>query len=590
MAYKIIELQQGSPEWRAHRALSNNASDAAAMLGVSPYMTRQQLLERRATGIVPDVDDFTQRLFDEGYAIEANARQFHEQSMGELYPITAVAVVNGVELSASMDGVNTDDTEGWECKKLNKELEAALPEGVIPEWRQVQLEQQAAVIGLQRTKFTGASLEDPEGYSVWYTPNPELRARIIEGWRIFERDLIKLREKIANGTAPKKTEKVVADPVESLPALSVQIEGKIVVHSTMKEWGDGLRKYIATIPVKPSTDADFANAEDAVKRLKEFEDRLASITDSALQSVEAVNELVTLRDTLHALSKATRTATDRLVKARKAELKGEIVAEAVAALAKVVDGYNVQLGKPYMPAVHTDFGGAIEGKRNFDSMRAAVDTLLVKAKLDAGEKFALIVANLTLLREKAASHKELFPDTAQLVLKATDDLDAVIAQRLQQHEQAEAKRKSDADALEATRQANAKADADRATAAAVSSFGTNARVPTSVDMGLAAAATQYETHGQPDTRQGVGAVVGGGMIPKRHSAEMVDDGRRMKMADIHLALCLPVTAAFIAKLGFHPLPKQGTSTVYRACDFPGICMALAKHFMDCATTFQGESK
>ena len=41
---KTLDLVQGSPEWHAHRAAHHNASDAPAMLGVSQYNSRTQLL------------------------------------------------------------------------------------------------------------------------------------------------------------------------------------------------------------------------------------------------------------------------------------------------------------------------------------------------------------------------------------------------------------------------------------------------------------------------------------------------------------------------------------------------------------------
>jgi len=49
-------LIQGSPEWMAYRAQHFNASDAPAMMGCSPYMTRTELLSRMKTGITADVD------------------------------------------------------------------------------------------------------------------------------------------------------------------------------------------------------------------------------------------------------------------------------------------------------------------------------------------------------------------------------------------------------------------------------------------------------------------------------------------------------------------------------------------------------
>ena len=47
---KIVNLTQGTPEWHAHRARHFNASDAPAMMGCNPYMTRAQLLRELHTG------------------------------------------------------------------------------------------------------------------------------------------------------------------------------------------------------------------------------------------------------------------------------------------------------------------------------------------------------------------------------------------------------------------------------------------------------------------------------------------------------------------------------------------------------------
>ena len=44
------KLQQGTPEWHAFRAAHFSASDAPAMLGESPYKTRDQLLREKKLG------------------------------------------------------------------------------------------------------------------------------------------------------------------------------------------------------------------------------------------------------------------------------------------------------------------------------------------------------------------------------------------------------------------------------------------------------------------------------------------------------------------------------------------------------------
>ena len=82
--HKII---QGTPEWHGFRAQHLNASDAPAMMGESPYKTRDELLREKATGVAADVSEETQRRFDDGHRFEALARPLAEKIIGEeLYP------------------------------------------------------------------------------------------------------------------------------------------------------------------------------------------------------------------------------------------------------------------------------------------------------------------------------------------------------------------------------------------------------------------------------------------------------------------------------------------------------------------------
>ena len=76
---KTLDLIQGSEEWQAARAKYFTASEAPAMLGLSKYQTRQDLLRQKATGHIPEVDSAKQRLFDRGHAAEAAARPIVEE-------------------------------------------------------------------------------------------------------------------------------------------------------------------------------------------------------------------------------------------------------------------------------------------------------------------------------------------------------------------------------------------------------------------------------------------------------------------------------------------------------------------------------
>lgn len=103
---QTVNLIQGSPEWHAHRRNHFNASDAPAMMGVSPYKTRDQLLHEMATGITKEVDAGTQKRFDDGHRFEALARPLAEKIIGE--ELSPTVGVDG-KYSASFDGITFGD-------------------------------------------------------------------------------------------------------------------------------------------------------------------------------------------------------------------------------------------------------------------------------------------------------------------------------------------------------------------------------------------------------------------------------------------------------------------------------------------------
>jgi hypothetical protein len=162
-----------------------------------------------------------------------------------------------------------------------------------------------------------------------------------------------------------------------------------------------------------------------------------------MADVEQMRRLVA---DLRNLARTTRLAREKMVEARKVEIRTEEVQRGKAALAEFVAGLNATIGRPLMPAVPADFALAIKGLRSLDSVRAAVDQALANAKIEASAVQQRITANLRTI-EASAAHAFLFPDVASLVLKAPDDLAAVIASRIGEHQAKEAKR------LEAQREA-----------------------------------------------------------------------------------------------------------------------------------------
>jgi putative phage-type endonuclease len=143
-------LTQGSPEWHKHRKEHFNASDAAAMLGLSPYETRTQLLHRLATGTEKDIDKFTQSIFDAGHEAEAKAINLAETIIGdELYPLTCTEGV----YSCSCDGLTMDGSVAWEHKIFNLKTIESMSAGVLPEMYMPQVQQILMVTGADKCLF-----------------------------------------------------------------------------------------------------------------------------------------------------------------------------------------------------------------------------------------------------------------------------------------------------------------------------------------------------------------------------------------------------------------------------------------------------
>ena len=564
--HTITQLTQGTPEWHAHRAKHFNASEASAMLGISPYQTRTDLLKAKATGITPEVDGAKQRLFDAGHAAEAAARPEAERIIDqELYPITATLEVDGMHLSASYDGATIGEDIVWEHKLANVSLLESLSLGVIPEQYHPQLEQQLMIIGAEKALFMATSSDKTAMEHVWYTSNPELSQRILAGWKQFLIDLAEFKP-------DPVIAKVVAAPMESLPAVSVSLAGQLVVASNLPEFGTALRTFISRIPATPSTDQEFADCESACKALKRAEDALESSEEHALAQMSDVNELRRTIADLRNLARQTRLASEKAVAARKETIRGEIVAEGIAQASKHMQSLNDRLGRSLMPPVQADFGGVIKGKRSVDSIREAVSNELARVKIESNAIADRIQINLNTLN-KAPDYAFLFADIAQLVLKASDDLAAVIQNRISAHEAKE----------------SARIEADRARIAEQERIKAEAAAKARADAEAAAARPAPQVQSASVAEERVERIVTAPDVVKSTVVAMPvrapapSTPPTLRLGQIGERLGFGLTAEFLKNLGFEPAATDKNSKLFHESDFPLICMRLVSHIQSVQT-------
>jgi len=99
---KIVQLQQGSPEWHEHRRTHRNASETATVLGLSPWQTAYQLWAEKTGRTEPAP---ATEVMAHGTRMEPRARAAYEARTGLV--MEPLVVVDG-EYSASLDGMTPD--------------------------------------------------------------------------------------------------------------------------------------------------------------------------------------------------------------------------------------------------------------------------------------------------------------------------------------------------------------------------------------------------------------------------------------------------------------------------------------------------
>lgn len=456
---KILDVLQGSSSWAKERARCFCASEASQMMGASKYQSRDDLLKLKATGIAPEVNATTQKIFDKGHATEAAIRPLFDEILGEeLYPVTGSLEVEGLPLLASFDGLTIDESIGFEHKLWNEKLAVACRTSELEPHYYWQLEQQLLISGAERIIF--ATSDGTDKNLVWmdYFPVDGRREQLIAGWQQFKIDL-------ANYVAPEaEAPKAIAEPVETLPAItySTQFNGKsIELQSNLKDYKAAAMRLVEQSKKQLESDQDFADAEARIKACKTAEERIAVIRENVLGEVADIDMFSKELGAIGEMLRQCRLNEDKQVKARKEAIKAEELSLALGEWNHCVAEINsglFALGKVRLPTIHADFQGAIKGLKTVASLRSKLNDELARAKIEAEQLRKHIVNNVELIEALAPDHKFLFSDIQQLVERESEYVATIVKGRLADHKQAEQERIQ----AEAKRIADAQVAKDRA--------------------------------------------------------------------------------------------------------------------------------
>jgi len=552
----IHDLVQGTDAWHQFRLQYFGASEAAAMLGLSNKVKRNELLHMKHTGLPREFSDWLQEnVLDYGHEVEALARPIVERIIGDdLYPVTC----SDGKKSASCDGLTMSETIAFEHKQWNATLAASVANGIVPEEHMPQCQQILMVTKAEKVAFVVS--DGTEENMVWKYVYPDLEwfERIDAGWLQFEKDLATYKPVIS------ETKPIGYSP-ETLPALRLEVTG-MVKASNLAEFKTHALAVFASINRDLTTDQHFADAEKTVKWCADVESRLAAAKEHALSQTQSIDQLFKTIDDISTEARNVRLSLDKLVAKRKTEIKESIVLKArsaydvhLASLQAETSGCWIQLPQP-------DFAGAIKGLRSLDSMRDALDTLLANAKITADASAKGIRANLAYIKDNSVGYEFLFADKPALAAKKLEDLQLLVSARIAAHKQAEAdKLESQRAKIAAEEQAKAEAKV-RAEQAALALAATPMPAPPQQQEVLVLGAGTTSISIEPLLAE-----------VRQASSALPSPVPTLTLGKIGTRLGFALTADFLRKIGFEPAAKERSAVLYHESDWQSICAALIRH-------------
>jgi len=423
---QLHNLIQGSDAWHQFRALHFGASEAAAMLGLSKNMTRNQLLRLKKTGIGKEHSVWTQEnILDKGHVIEALALPHIQEIVGdELYPVTC----SDGELSASCDGLTMGKDIAVEHKQWNAAYAALVAAGEVPPEHMPQCQQVLMVTKAEKLLFVISDGTSERMVHVWVLPDREWFTRLRDGWTQFAKDL-------AIYVPAEVVEPVEAEPIKGLPTLVVQLRGEVTI-SNLDAYRKAADEFIAGINTDLKTDLDFATAALNAKFCDESEKQLVLVKKQALAQTSTIDDLFRTIDHITAQLSAKRLMLDKLVVSKKQSLKEAVIGKAKAAWAAHVADLQLEVAPTIRLNMLTapDLVGAASHKRTLESLHNAVDTELASAKAVADNVARGVRVNLAVYNAIEPDVQFLFADVQAIISQPAEVFLALIQSRIAEHD------------------------------------------------------------------------------------------------------------------------------------------------------------
>jgi len=175
-------VEQGSESWKQLRKSKVCASDVAILMNISPWRTRQQLLDEKL-GFIPPQEVNSAML--RGQLLEPKARALAEDMLGTLFLPEVYTSVKYPFMLASLDGVCIDNKMILEVKCTNKKNHELAKNGKIPDYYYPQVQHQIAVCCVDQCHYF--SFDGSSGIVVIVDRDDEFIERMIAmEWEFYQ--------------------------------------------------------------------------------------------------------------------------------------------------------------------------------------------------------------------------------------------------------------------------------------------------------------------------------------------------------------------------------------------------------------------
>lgn len=421
------------------------ASEAPVIMGDSKFMSRAQLLRLKKSGVQRDVNEWTQKIFDQGHHSEFECRPKMEKICDfDLFPISGRRDLDGVPIFASFDGINFPlNSVHWEHKQFNEDKYNCILGGDISSLPDTwQLEFQMLVNGNNDCFYSCGN--DPEKFShIIYEYNNEKRQKLVEAIKIFWDEV---QNPEVEGEFYENNEK---KSIESLPSIQISTHA-VVSRSNLFDYEQAAINFIESLRSDLETDEDFALGESALRLMKDQREALKTAKHSIIKSSADIEAAVNKIEWLDSQFKNKITFYKSAIDQKKEKIKHCAIMsrkrdfeEYVLNKHKEISGYKV--------IYFCDLSSAIKNKKTMVSINNALDSALANAKSEYMILFNKVKSNIDIFEEKSKGYGGLFVDKNMIVNEnSAEAVSAIVSARIEAAKADESRRNKMGDNLEPT--------------------------------------------------------------------------------------------------------------------------------------------